>query len=54
MRITNCASWIFLDEKLTELAAITRMRRVITHAAGLERRSISTKKAIKPIVSTTV
>jgi hypothetical protein len=37
IRRTNCASWMFLDEKLTELAAITTMSRIIAHAAPLAR-----------------
>jgi hypothetical protein len=37
IRRTNCASWMFFDEKLTELAAITTMSRIIAHAALLAR-----------------
>src|SRR5207249_2324967 len=54
MRITNCASWMFFDEKLTELAATMMMSRMIAHTAWLERRSNSTKKQTSPIVRTTV
>jgi hypothetical protein len=54
IRRTNCASWMFLDEKLTELAAITTMSRIIAHAAPLARRSISANRPTNPIVSRTV
>ena len=51
IRKTNCPSWMFFDEKLTELAATMTISTIIAHAAPLARCSISANRAIKPTVS---
>ena len=54
IRKTNCASWMFFDEKLTELAAMTRTSKTIAHAAPLARCRISANRPTNPMVSRVV
>ncbi len=45
---------MFFDEKLTELAAIIRMSKMIAQTAGTDRRMISVNSPINPTVSSVV